>query len=153
MQSVSNEVILVVDFILKQCTDAWIIHDYSTGGSSCIYHYAQLIEDYDNYEALLSEFNINCIDNECEELRKCLIDELRKIARQKEFEHEFETFNEFSKILHKKQQHIENINEFFSEISKKLYEIYKNFSANEIRQKILELMDSIKSLKLKGSTP
>jgi hypothetical protein len=36
MQDVRDKAAIIVDFVLRRCTDAWTIHDYSSGGSDCI---------------------------------------------------------------------------------------------------------------------
>jgi hypothetical protein len=40
MRSVRDKVNAIVDFVLRQCTNAWVIHDYSSGGSDSIDHFA-----------------------------------------------------------------------------------------------------------------
>jgi hypothetical protein len=52
----------VVDYVLRFCTSAWTVHDYSTGGSDCLEYFADMVEDSDHLYALLDEVGVDCGD-------------------------------------------------------------------------------------------
>jgi hypothetical protein len=74
MQGVRNKAAVIVNFVLRWCTDAWTVHYYSSGGSDCMDYFVQLVEDDDNFEVLLAELGVDCVGGECEEVRVLVVE-------------------------------------------------------------------------------
>jgi len=146
MQGVHDKAAIIVDFVLRRCTDAWTVHDYSSGGSDCIDYFVQLVEDDDNFEVPLAELGVDCVGGECEEVRVLVVEELNALAKQKRFDGEFELFNEFSRVLCMLQQVVDDVNRVFDVVSQELYRIYRECSGAEIRERIEVLMNRFRKI-------
>jgi hypothetical protein len=90
---------VVVDYVLRFCTNAWTVHDYCTGGSDCLEYFANVVEDYAHLYALLDDVGVDCGDS-CEAFGEVLSRRLRELAERKRFSDEFKVFDEFSRVLH-----------------------------------------------------
>jgi hypothetical protein len=136
---------VVVDYVLRFCTDAWTVHDYSTGGSDCLEYFADMVEDSDHLYALLDDVGVDCGDN-CEAFGEVLSRRLRELAEMKRFGDEFKVFDEFSRVLHMLQQVVDDVNRVFDVVSQELYRIYKECSGAEIRERIEDLMNMLRKI-------
>ena len=136
---------VVVDYVLRFCTDAWTVHDYSTGGSDCLEYFADMVEDSDHLYALLDEVGVDCGDS-CEAFGEVLSRRLRELAERKRFGDEFKVFDEFSRVLHMLQQVVDDVNRVFDVVSQELYRIYRECSGAEIRERIEDLMNRFRKI-------
>ena len=136
---------VVVDYVLRFCTNAWTVHDYSTGGSDCLEYFADMVEDSDHLYALLDEVGVDCGDD-CDVFGETLSKRLRELARQKRFDGEFELFDEFSRVLCMLQQVVDDVNRVFDAVSQELYRIYRECSGAEIRKRIEDLMNRLRKI-------
>jgi hypothetical protein len=133
---------VVVDYVLRFCTNAWTVHDYCTGGSDCLEYFADMVEDSAHLYALLDEVDVDCGDS-CEAFGEVLSRRLRELAERKRFGDEFELFDEFSRVLHMLQQVVDYVNRVFDAVSQELYKIYRECDGAEIRERIEDLMNRL----------
>ena len=141
---------VVVDYVLRFCTDTWTVHDYSTGGSDCLEYFADMVEDSDHLYALLDDIGIDC-GNSCEAFGEVLSRRLRELAERKRFGDEFELFDEFSRVLHMLQQVVDDVNRVFDAVSQELYRIYKECSGDELKRRVELLIESLRKSLGRGS--
>jgi hypothetical protein len=135
----------IIQLILRLCLDAWTIHDYSTGGSSCLEHLADMVEDEENLYTLLDELGIEC-DDKCNITGEELSKKLKELAKRKQFEGEDQIFEELSKVLHALQQVAKDVNRVFDVVSQELYRCYRECSGAEIRERIEVLMNKLRKI-------
>jgi len=147
---VLGSVDVVVDYVLRFCTDAWTVHDYSTGGSDCLEYFADMVEDSDHLYALLDEVGVDCGDS-CEAFGEGLSRRLRELAERKRFGDEFELFDEFSGVLHMLQQVVDDVNRVFDAVSQELYRIYKECSGDDLKRRVELLIESLRKSLGRGS--
>lgn len=136
---------VVVDYVLRFCTSAWTVHDYSTGGSDCLEYFADMVEDSDHLYALLDEVGVDCGDS-CEAFGEVLSRRLRELAERKRFGDEFKVFDEFSGVLCMLQQVVDDVDTVFDAVSQELYRIYKEYNGAEIRERIEDLMNRFRKI-------
>jgi len=147
---VLGSVDVVVDYVLRFCTDAWTVHDYSTGGSDCLEYFADMVEDSDHLYALLDEVGVDCGDS-CEAFGEVLSRRLRELAERKRFGDEFKVFDEFSRVLHMLQQVVDDVNRVFDAVSQELYRIYKECSGDDLKRRVELLIESLRKSLGRGS--
>jgi hypothetical protein len=136
---------VVVDYVLRFCTSAWTVHDYSTGGSDCLEYFADMVEDSDHLYALLDDVGVDCGDS-CEAFGEVLSRRLRELAEGKRFGDEFKVFDEFSRVLCMLQQVVDDVNRVFDVVSQELYRIYRECSGAEIRERMEVLMNRLRKI-------
>jgi len=141
---------VVVDYVLRFCTDAWTVHDYSTGGSDCLEYFADMVEESDHLYALLDDIGIDC-GNSCEAFGEVLSRRLRELAERKRFGDEFKVFDEFSRVLHMLQQVVDDVNRVFDAVSQELYRIYKECSGDDLKRRVKLLIESLRKSLGRGS--
>jgi hypothetical protein len=141
---------VVVDYVLRFCTDAWTVHDYSTGGSDCLEYFADMVEDSDHLYALLDEVGVDCGDS-CEAFGEVLSRRLRELAEGKRFGDEFKVFDEFSRVLCMLQQVVDDVNRVFDAVSQELYRIYKECSGDDLKRRVELLIESLRKSLGRGS--
>ena len=141
---------VVVDYVLRFCTSAWTVHDYSTGGSDCLEYFADMVEDSDHLYALLDEVGVDCGDS-CEAFGEVLSRRLRELAERKRFCDEFKVFDEFSRVLHMLQQVVDDVNRVFDAVSQELYRIYKECSGDDLKRRVGLLIENLKKGLGRGS--
>jgi hypothetical protein len=141
---------VVVDYVLRFCTSAWTVHDYSTGGSDCLEYFADMVEDSDHLYVLLDEVGVDCGDS-CEAFGEVLSRRLRELAERKRFGDEFKVFDEFSRVLHMLQQVMDDVNRVFDAVSQELYRIYKECSGDDLKRRVELLIESLRKSLGRGS--
>ena len=141
---------VVVDYVLRFCTDAWTVHDYSTGGSDCLEYFADMVEESDHLYALLDDIGIDC-GNSCEAFGEVLSRRLRELAERKRFGDEFKVFDEFSRVLHMLQQVVDDVNRVFDAVSQELYRIYKECSGDDLKRRVELLIENLRKSLGRGS--
>jgi hypothetical protein len=141
---------VVVDYVLRFCTNAWTVHDYSTGGSDCLEYFADMVEDSDHLYALLDEVGVDCGDS-CEAFGEVLSRRLRELAERKRFGDEFKVFDEFSRVLHMLQQVVDDVNRVFDAVSQELYRCYRECSGDDLKRRVGLLIENLKKGLGRGS--
>jgi hypothetical protein len=140
----------IIQLILRHCLDAWTIHDYSTGGSSCLEHFADMVEDEEDLYTLLDELGIEC-NNQCNITGEELSKKLKELAKRKQFEGEDQIFEELSKVLHALQQVTEDVNKVFDAVSQELYRVYRECSGDDLKRRVGLLIENLKKGLGRGS--